>query len=424
MMECLSIKHSIDKKINTLQVELEKNRNTRIELNKNIEILEEEQKSLREIIHELKIQKHLYEQQLQQINKDKRRVEQSEKDLKAQKKAIITQLDNLSVSLHKRKEEYGSNKKKLEGFDKEEKSVEQNITRLQKSITTQHSKTDVYQKKLDTSIEKIAVIQQKIQGFKDKTTDVEARITVVSENFRDRYGEIINTYLTNKAYVKKAQEPAEAVKQKLHTIKQEISALGNVNLLAAEEFEQVDDRYKKLLAQLEDLNIADKHLQEIVEKIETESREKMQKAFVEVRKHFKSIFTRIMGGGEADLLLVDSEDILSAGLEIVAQPPQKNTQYLSQLSGGERTLIALSLLFALHSVKPAPFCLLDELDAPLDDSNIDRFLELLYVFKAKTQFVVISHNKRTIAQAQNMIGVTMEERGISKFIGVSLEHEA
>lgn len=419
----LSRKHTIDKKIISLNAEQEQSRLTYLDNLKKIESLDEDNRKLLTKIHEMEIQISSLVQLIESTDREEKRLQQSQKELESQ---ILVQQDRLEKSqsaLKKWKEELSINETKLKELEKEEKNTVNSVEKLRKEIGLQHSTASSFQRKLDDSIQKIGDSNRNIQISREKIADIQTRISMISENFRDRYGEMINLYLDNEAYVRKSKKNTEEIKKELTETKQEMSHLGNVNLLAAEEFEKVDERYKFLTSQLEDLYASDKNLQEVIEKIEQESRIKMEQTFSEVKKHFKAIFTRMMGGGKADLALVDSDDILTAGLEIYAQPPEKKTQYISQLSGGERTLIALSLLFALHSVKPAPFCLLDELDAPLDDRNIDRFLDLLHSFKDVTQFVLISHNKRSIAQSRNIIGVTMEERGVSKFIGVKLEHE-
>ncbi|HYZ73918.1 MAG TPA: hypothetical protein VE641_12615, partial [Chthoniobacterales bacterium] len=142
--------------------------------------------------------------------------------------------------------------------------------------------------------------------------------------------------------------------------------------------------------------------------------------FEQVRKNFQEMFSELFGGGKANLLLVDDADPLESGIEIIAKPPGKQLQSITLLSGGEKTMTAVSLLFAIYMVKPSPFCVLDEMDAPLDESNINRFIKILDRFVHQSQFVVITHNKRTIAKADVLYGVTMEEHGISKLVGVRL----
>src|SRR3989449_9957034 len=145
--------------------------------------------------------------------------------------------------------------------------------------------------------------------------------------------------------------------------------------------------------------------------------------FEQIRQYFRSMFTEVFGGGKADLVLMDENDLLESGIDIVARPPGKQLQTISLLSGGEQTMTAVALLFAIYQVKPSPFCVLDELDAPLDESNINRFIRVLQRFLVHSQFVIITHNKRTIGMADVLYGVTMEEQGISKIVSVKF-HKA
>jgi chromosome segregation protein len=140
--------------------------------------------------------------------------------------------------------------------------------------------------------------------------------------------------------------------------------------------------------------------------------------FEQIRQNFRAVFTEVFGGGKADLLLVDENDVLESGIDIVARPPGKQLQTISLLSGGEQTMTAVALLFSIYQVKPSPFCVLDELDAPLDESNINRFIRLLQRFLGHSQFIIITHNKRTIGMADVLYGITMEEHGVSKVVSV------
>jgi chromosome segregation protein len=165
-------------------------------------------------------------------------------------------------------------------------------------------------------------------------------------------------------------------------------------------------------------------LLDVINKINATTKELFADTFEQVRSNFQEMFTELFGGGKANLLLVDDADPLESGIEIIARPPGKQLQSISLLSGGERTMTAVSILFAIYMVKPSPFCVLDEMDAPLDESNINRFIKILDRFVHQSQFVVITHNKRTIAKADVLYGVTMEEHGISKLVGVKLTQRA
>jgi chromosome segregation protein len=199
-----------------------------------------------------------------------------------------------------------------------------------------------------------------------------------------------------------------------------LDAMGPINLEAIQEYDELEERQKFLEDQNNDLVKAKTELLEVINKINATTKELFADTFEQVRKNFQEMFMELFGGGKANLLLVDDLDPLESGIEIIARPPGKQLQSISLLSGGERTMTAVSLLFAIYMVKPSPFCVLDEMDAPLDESNIRRFTKILDRFVHQSQFVVITHNKRTIAKADVLYGVTMEEHGISKLVGVKL----
>ena len=197
-----------------------------------------------------------------------------------------------------------------------------------------------------------------------------------------------------------------------------LAALGPVNLVAIEEHQQLEERFAFLSAQNDDLERARADLRKFIRDVNDTTTALFADTFKQVDAHFQALFTRLFGGGSARLALVDEENVLESGIDIVARPPGKKPQSVSLLSGGERTLTAVALLFALFRVKPSPFCLTDELDAALDDHNISRYLDMLADFTRDTQFLVITHNRQTIARADALYGVTMEKKGVSKFVSM------
>jgi chromosome segregation protein len=210
----------------------------------------------------------------------------------------------------------------------------------------------------------------------------------------------------------------EFVQTVIAEMTERLDAMGPINLEAIQEYDELEERQKFLDEQHNDLVNSKSELLEVINKINATTKELFASTFEQVRNNFQEMFTELFGGGKANLLLVDDLDPLESGIEIIARPPGKQLQ--SILSGGERTMTAVSLLFAIYMVKPSPFCVLDEMDAPLDESNIRRFIKILDRFVHQSQFVVITHNKRTIAKADVLYGVTMEEHGISKLVGVKL----
>jgi chromosome segregation protein len=210
----------------------------------------------------------------------------------------------------------------------------------------------------------------------------------------------------------------EAVAQQVEALQKKLDDLGPVNLVAIEEYEETEQRHQFLTTQHDDLVQAKAQLLEVINRINTQTKEMFTTTFNQIRDNFRLMFTEVFGGGKADLILTDENDVLESGIDIVAKPPGKQLQTITLLSGGEQTMTAVSLLFSIYQVKPSPFCVLDELDAPLDDSNINRFIRVLQRFIDHSQFIIITHNKRTIGMADVLYGVTMEEHGISKIVSV------
>jgi chromosome segregation protein len=200
-----------------------------------------------------------------------------------------------------------------------------------------------------------------------------------------------------------------------------LDAIGPVNLEAITEYDELEQRHAFLTGQETDLLAAKEQILKAIQEINRTTQKLFAETFEQVKTNFQEMFTELFGGGKATLTLLDEADPLECGIDIVAKPPGKQTQTVSLLSGGERTMTAVALLFAIYMVKPSPFCVLDELDAPLDESNINRFIKILQRFVQQSQFVVITHNKRTISISDVLYGVTMEERGVSKFVSLRLQ---
>jgi chromosome segregation protein len=196
--------------------------------------------------------------------------------------------------------------------------------------------------------------------------------------------------------------------------------MGPVNLEAVHEYDELEERYQFLETQNNDLTAARREVLDVIARINSTTQKLFAETFAQVRINFGEMFSEMFGGGRADLTLVDENDPLNCGIDITAKPPGKQLQAVSLLSGGERTMTAVALLFAIYMVRPSPFCILDEMDAPLDESNINRFIKVLDRFVTQSQFIIITHNKRTIAKADILYGVTMEERGVSKLVGMKL----
>jgi chromosome segregation protein len=209
----------------------------------------------------------------------------------------------------------------------------------------------------------------------------------------------------------------------IDTLKTEIEGMGAVNLVAIEEYEEHKQREDFLVTQREDLERSLESVNQAIQKINRTSRETFLGAFEQIRANFQEVFEELFGGGETELRLIDESDVLESGIDIIACPPGKRPQSITQLSGGERSLVAIALLFAVFKIKPSPFCVLDEVDAALDEANVLRFTNLIRKYAQQTQFIIITHNKRTMEIADVMYGVTMEQAGLSKVVSAKFGNQ-
>jgi chromosome segregation protein len=264
--------------------------------------------------------------------------------------------------------------------------------------------------------------EQRLNPLRDRLGDLrlkEQEVRLAEENFAQQLAEVGADEEQLAARIEKGMRP-NALQGDINRLSEEISALGAVNLAALEELEAARSRKSYLDAQSQDLREAVGTLENAIRRIDKETRERLQTTFDQVNENLVQMFPALFGGGEARLVMT-GEEILDAGLQIVARPPGKRNTSIHLLSGGEKALTALSLVFSLFQLNPAPFCLLDEVDAPLDDTNTERFCDLVRKMSQITQFLFISHNKITMEMAGQLVGITMPEQGVSKVVAVDIE---
>jgi len=228
------------------------------------------------------------------------------------------------------------------------------------------------------------------------------------------------TYHNALEYKWELQEDIASVKKKIGSVKNAIKVLGDVNVNAIDDFKNLSERYTFLKNQRDDLEKAEDALIEIITELDEEMRSQFNLKFKEIKEQFDLVFKELFGGGKATLELTQEEDVLEAGIVITSQPPGKKLQNMMQLSGGEKALTAISLLFAIQNLKPSPFCLLDEIEAALDDANVKRFAKYLHKLTKHTQFIIITHRRGTMNAADILYGITMQEKGVSTLVSVNL----
>jgi chromosome segregation protein len=329
-----------------------------------------------------------------------------------------------SVS-HKR----GQVNARIAGLLEQKRAEEEEIARVDEALRGQrHLLTELQQQRSALEVE-LAQKNMAVQNLRQRVTEK------YQLNLDDIRSECITITLAEEGPPKvHTLTPAEmaangvatdwaAVAEQVAALQKRIEEIGPVNLVAIDEYEETEQRYQFLTKQNDDLIQAKTQLHEVINRINTQTRQMFIETFEKIRDNFRAMFTEVFGGGKADLILVDEGDVLECGIDIVARPPGKQLQSISLLSGGEQTMTAVALLFSIYQVRPSPFCVLDELDAPLDESNINRFIQVLQRFLVHSQFIIITHSKRTIAMADVLYGVTMQEHGVSKIVSVKF-HKA
>ncbi|MFI3256964.1 MAG: AAA family ATPase [Spirochaetales bacterium] len=294
------------------------------------------------------------------------------------------------------------------------------LENLEKTITSRNSDVDGKREKLKNLTAEMATHQQNIEKQHIDLGKNDTEIKNLKENFKETHSRDLMEFEERMFTI---NAPASELREKLVAVKQQIRELGNINLMAVEEFAEAKDRYDFLTGQITDLQKARDDLNRITDEIRAESTELFLATYNKIKKNFHNMFRRLFGGGRAELRLSDPQNVLASGIDIFAQPPGKKLENIALLSGGEKTMTAVSLLFATYMVRPSPFCLLDEIDAALDEQNVLRFVQTLREFSNLSQYIVITHNKKTVAGANTLLGVTMEEFGISKIITIRLEND-
>jgi chromosome segregation protein len=298
-------------------------------------------------------------------------------------------------------------------------SLTKELGTLEKDIQKRNGVVAGKQETIKKRTAELAKVQEALEKIHLELVQSETEIKNIQDNFRENHSRDLMEFEERIFTI--TAHPAD-LRGKLATARSQMKDLGSVNLMAPEEFTETKERYEFYSGQLADHEKALKDLEDLAAEIRTESSEKFTKTYNRIKKNFHNMFRRLFGGGRAELQLSDNNHVLESGIEIYAQPPGKKLEHISLLSGGERSMTAVALLFATYMVKPSPFCLLDEIDAALDDANVNRFVQLLREFGDTSQFIVITHNKKTVTGAGTLLGVTMEESGVTKLISVRLEH--
>ena len=303
-----------------------------------------------------------------------------------------------------------------ERLAEQETGLRARLAELDGELQRQSARHAAHRRTVEQLQEKMERSAGGIERLQLRDTEVATEIRTTLRTFQEIHAQDLSQYELD---ITQSESRSE-LRATLARLREEVRHLGQVNLMAAEQFREVNERYQFLRSQLDDLETATRDLSQIAAHIHAESSTLFRQAFADIRREFQAMFRRLFGGGRTELKLTDPEALLESGIEFYAQPPGKKLENITLLSGGERALTAVALLFALYRIRPSPFCILDEIDAALDDENVGRLVELLTEFSADTQFLLVTHNKRTAAGASHLFGLTMEEQGVSRLVTLRL----
>ncbi len=308
-----------------------------------------------------------------------------------------------------------------------EARIEENKVRmetLQDEILTLTREKEETAKRQKGFFEKRETLSEQVSSLDKDLFRIQSHKEKLDERMESHVAYMWNEYELTYTTAESLRDPeltsVPEMKKQIETIKADIKGLGNVNVNAIEDYKEISERYEFLNTQHGDLIKAEETLLQIIEELDTGMRRQFEERFAQIRREFDKVFKELFGGGQGTLELMEEEDILEAGIQIISQPPGKKLQNMMQLSGGEKALTAIALLFAIQNLKPSPFCLLDEIEAALDDSNVDRFAGYLHKLTANTQFIVITHRRGTMVSADRLYGITMQEKGVSTLVSVNL----
>ncbi|HIB79287.1 MAG TPA: chromosome segregation protein SMC [Candidatus Marinimicrobia bacterium] len=340
----------------------------------------------------------------------------------------IQELGNRSTTINQEVKALGD---KRESLSKQITEGESDLKSITGKLVKEKSITDLKQSTLNDTYQSMEKIQDMIRSEQQskealleelktnelKIVEMKQRINIIQERIRDRYEIEVPTDLI-------VNEEADDLALRIDSIQRSIESIGPINMAVQQEYEDEKARLHTLMEQGDDLIVSEKNLRETIQKIDQVARKKFQKTFDQIKLNFSNLFQLFFEGGSASLSLVGDPDPLEADIAIHAQPPGKKNQSLRMLSAGEKSLTAIALLFAIYQYKPSPYCILDEVDAPLDDVNIQKFKRVLNQFADETQFIVVTHNKLTMEAADYLYGVTMEQKGVSKLVSVKFNGQA
>ncbi len=434
--ELVNRKDTLKNSEGTAQEELDSIQPKQKELQKKMLELDEKQNQKKDLLETLEddraISQSRYNDAQLKHQDLKNKVENHERDVRRAE----TGISGLQARIENRAKLTFESKTRIEGFTsqiellKEELEINQELKvdadealkKAEEAASIQRGKINEYERQLKEVRGRKEVNMELVHHLSMAKEKMEMQSQALSDHLWETYGSLMKQIDHE---LPESTTPEDA-KQRINWLRQKLNAIGEVNALAIDEYREEKERLDFYEEQIEDLNQAEKQLLETIDEVNTTATERFNVTFEQIRQNFQKVFkTLFFEDDYCDLIIEkDVDDPLEAKIEIKAQPRGKRPSGISQLSGGEKTLTAIALLFAIYLVKPSPFCVLDEVDAPLDDANIERFAKMIKEFSTQTQFIIITHNKKTMSKAEMMYGVTMPETGVSKLVGVRMDEVA
>lgn len=410
----LQLKHGDAK----AQLEAEQKLSTQLnhEVDQKLQVLKANQREMQE-----------KEAELQNVAEENRKIlhalnvlDVKDMESQQQEERLLEEIDNAreaQIQIKERSDEFEQVIEKTELSLKEVLSL---LSDKEKVVIERKKAIEEIEEKLASHREKLKEQESELNQMAIQMAQIESSRQSLENELQERYRLNIEEAKALQITLEKTLEQTE---KQIRAIRQEIDAAGDINMTSIDEFDKYKARYEFLNRQMDDLDVSKQELIQIITQLDGESRKIFKETFEIIRSNFKKNFKILFNGGESDLQFTETNDILEAGIEIIAQPPGKQMRSINLLSGGEKCLTALALLFAIFEVKPAPFCILDEIDAPLDDTNVERFVNVVKQFIDKCQFIIITHNKITMAIADVLFGVSMQERGVSKLLSIQFTNQ-
>ena len=364
---------------------------------------------------DLKVEKMLQTQNFHQSNVDR---------INGEIERFQTELDEIMTALEQNAEEVERKKQNIIEIEKTIEASQDARTESESKLKDNISRKESLNAKQKNFFQTRESLSERLASLDKEVYRLNAQKEKLEESIEYQINYMWDEYeitLSDAALIRNEEmTDLPAMKKDIASLKDQIKKLGDVNVNAIEDYKNLMERYTFMKSQHDDLVEAEKTLEGIIEELDTSMRKQFAEKFEEINREFDKVFKELFGGGKGTLELMEDEDILEAGIRIIAQPPGKKLQNMMQLSGGEKALSAIALLFAIQNLKPSPFCLLDEIEAALDDSNVGRFAKYLHKLTKNTQFIVITHRRGTMEQVDRLYGITMQEKGVSTLVSVNL----